>query len=591
MKVKSSKQTSLKKGHNTTEKVLKEISSGKYRDHYLIYNRKSTDESENQKNSISFQGTENARFAQRTLLPIAPVTLKNFCTDGIVSERHSGFKESDDLHVLDDGVVQYRIDRPKFQQIVQHLSRGHFKGIICLCWDRISRNKGDDTIIRKLMRKGVDVRFVYANYDDGSAGELHMDIDGMFSQHHSRVTSEKVRLTLKNSRAKGKCTYRAPIGYLNTGSMDHKPLDPERAPILKEMFELYSTGDWSLADLERYGNEQGLMTAPTRRRRTKEEILSDREVEIEKTSRPVSKNLISRILTNKFYTGRVIGVDGTYVQSTSHEALVSDELFNQVQNVLNQKQVSVHYTEKLDHPLRGVVRCGLCDRVYTPYEKKGILYFNSRCRAGCTNTPKNCNFDFIADKVRDLISTLHFTDDELAELDARASTDISLLEEKRAAAFQKLERKKKNIRDNLAYLRSNRLSLLKTGVYTPEGIVEEQQGLENRLESLQEEEQISDTAMQELIKEVTTLSELIKNVTTIYDSANPYEKEAIIKCIFSELKVSQGSLSYKAKKGFEAFEPRIGANCGLIAWLSELSANREHIRSNITALAEITNPE
>jgi hypothetical protein len=62
------------------------------------------------------------------------------------------------------------------------------------------------------MRKGIDVRFVYANYDKTSAGALHMDIDGMFAEHHSRVTSEKVRLTTWNLRERGVVTYKAPIG-------------------------------------------------------------------------------------------------------------------------------------------------------------------------------------------------------------------------------------------------------------------------------------------------------------------------------------------------------------------------------------------
>lgn len=46
----------------TEEAVLKEILSGKYRDCYLIYNRKSTDDTENQKNSIKYQKSENVRF-------------------------------------------------------------------------------------------------------------------------------------------------------------------------------------------------------------------------------------------------------------------------------------------------------------------------------------------------------------------------------------------------------------------------------------------------------------------------------------------------------------------------------------------------
>src|SRR5260221_2613734 len=106
------------------------------------------------------------------------------------------------------------------------LSHTYFKGVICLCWYRASRNKGDDTIIRKLMKAGVDIRFTLAQYDKTSAGELHMDIDGMFSEHHSRVTREKVTITFRNARARGLCTHRAPVGYLNPGGMEHKPFDP-----------------------------------------------------------------------------------------------------------------------------------------------------------------------------------------------------------------------------------------------------------------------------------------------------------------------------------------------------------------------------
>ena len=550
--------------------ILKDIVNGKYRDCYLVYNRKSTDEADNQKNSISYQRTENTDFAKRNKIKLAPVTLTGFCTNGVVSEKHSGFKEDDELYIS-NGMVQYRIDRPKFQQLLQHLSRGYFKGIVCLCWDRISRNKGDDTIIRKLMRNGIDVRFVYANYDKSSAGELHMDIDSMFSQHHSRVTSEKVTLSTKNSRQKGKCTYRAPIGYLNEGNIDHKPFDPVRAPIIKEMFELYATGDWSLADLARHAVAQGFTTVPMRRRRSKAEILADdsEEVEvIEKTSRPVTENHISRILTSRFYTGRTKGPDGIYIESTSHEALVSDEVFNQVQAKLNKKKVSVHYTEKLDHPLRGVVRCAHCERVYTPYTKKGILYFNARCLKGCTNTMKNCNFDYLAGEIKGLVESLYFTDNELAQLEARASTDISLLEEKRHKSLNVVERKKKKIRENMAYLRSNRLSLLQSGVYTPETFMDEEQKLETDLKQLKTDEEVSDVAMRELMKDVVTLSELLKNVVPVYDFANPHEKERIVKVIFSELFIAQDTLVYKVKKGFDAFDDRMSAICEEILTLA-----------------------
>src|SRR6266516_3800193 len=218
--------------NNDTAKFT-ELRTGKYYEHYLIYNRKSTDDTENQKNSIKYQKSENVRFAFREQLQVAPLTLEGFATDGIVSERHSGFKENIELTFGKNNTVQYRVDRPKFHQLVQMLSRGYFKGVIFLCWDRASRNKGDDTLLRKLMKAGVDIRFTLAQYDKTSAGELHMDIDGMFAEHHSRVTREKVTITMRNARARGLLTHKAPVGYLNPGSMERKPLDPERAPIVR----------------------------------------------------------------------------------------------------------------------------------------------------------------------------------------------------------------------------------------------------------------------------------------------------------------------------------------------------------------------
>ena len=260
----------MKAPSKTEEKIMKDIQNGRYRDYYLIYNRKSTDEPNNQKNSITYQRLENARFAQKQKFPIAQLSLKGFCSDGVISEKHSAFKEDSEITFSKDGQVQFSIDRPKFLQLAQLLSSRLFKGIVCLCWDRISRNKGDEVIIRKLMKVGVDFRFTYASYDDSSSGALHMDIDGMFAIHHSRVTSEKVKLTKKNLRAEGVCTFQAPIGYQNLGDMWDKPFDPVRAPMVKKLFEMYSTGEWSVADLARWANQQGLITVPRRRRSTKD---------------------------------------------------------------------------------------------------------------------------------------------------------------------------------------------------------------------------------------------------------------------------------------------------------------------------------
>lgn len=543
--------------------LLTAIERGHFRVFYLIYNRKSTDEPDNQKNSISYQQSQNLRFAQADHLPVARVTVPGLCSDGIISERHSGFKEDSVVSISAEGLVQYRIERPKFQRLIAFLSRGLFRGVIVLCWDRLSRNRGDDTVIRKLMKHGVDVRFVTTRYDKSSAGELHMDIDGMFAQHHSRVTSEKVTLTITHAREQGKCTNRAPIGYLNEGNMDWKPFDPVRAPIIRSLYELYATEQWSLADLARYANKQGLTTVPMRRKRTAEEKLaevSDDLPNLPKVSRPVTQNHMHRILTNPFYVGLIPTGGGGHAASTSHEPLVSQHLFHRVQQLLKTRRTSIHHADKLKYPLRGLIRCDRCRRVYTPYLKKGTVYFGARCAPGCGNSCRSFNLAFIMDQVGLLLGQLHYTDAQLAELDARSHSDHVLQRAKQHEQAAQRERERRKHGEDLAYLRSNKIQLLRGGAYTPEGLAAEERRLIDKLAALTAEP-ISDGVRTDAVGEATQLSELLKNVVPYYLFANSDEKEQIVRIVFSELSYSGNTLGYKAKLGFEALKPRFVADC------------------------------
>lgn len=559
--------------------------SGAYRDQYLIYNRKSTDEPNNQKNSLKYQREENLKFAGKADLSIASVSMEGFCSDGVIAERHSGYKEDNDIAVSNSGMVQYRIARPKFKQLMQVLSKGYFKGVICLCWDRMSRNKADDTIITKLMRSGVDVRFAYAQYDDTSAGALHMDIDGMFAAHHSRVTSEKVKLANRNMRDRGICTYRAPIGYLNIGKSTDKPFDPDRAPLVRQMFEQYAEDDMSLSDIARWANELGLTTPPMRRRRKAQEILAEHENEPipPKVCRPITKTLVQRTLTNPFYIGKVIGNDGVQVKSTSHKALVSEKLFYAVQERLGVKRTSVHYDQKIDLPFRGIVRCAQCGHVYTPYRQKGHVYLGARCAAGCLNSRKNCGLSNIERQIGDMLANLVLSDEELSELNARASTDIALLENKRHLKLEQLERKKRKVREDLRYLRENKLTLLKTGAFEAKNLVDEENSLNAKLFKLQDQEQTSDASMADMMKDIIRLSELLKSAHFCYISANSHNKERFVRLICSELLYSENTLKVRCKNGFKALESRLVTLGCPTEWLSELD-RLDEVRESIVAL-------
>jgi site-specific DNA recombinase len=220
--------------------------------------------------------------------------------------------------------------------------------------------------------------------------------------------------------------------------------------------------------------------------------------------------------------------------------------------------------------LRIAIRCAECGRVYTPYLKKGITYYSPKCRDGCKNPKKCFNFTYITEKVGELITNLCFTDDELAEIDARASTDIALLETERSSQFESSERRKRKIREDLAYLNSNRLMLLKTGAYTPERLVAEEATLNFELDTLKQEEDTSDLSIRETVREVVKLSELLKNAMSIYSFANPAEKDKIIRVIVSELALYENTLEYKCRKGFVDFQAGLLPRVNLMTGFSNL---------------------
>ncbi len=568
----------------TDTQLHEAIMRGDYADSYLVYSRKSTDDDDNQKNSLDFQKTEILKFARRQHLKIADVTLTNFCSAGVIAEKHSAFKDDEDFIFTEAGDIQYKIARPKFQRLAQYLNNGCFKGFICLSYDRLSRNKTDGNLVSKLLGQGIDIKFVYANYDDTSSGALHMDIDSMFAVHHSRVTSEKVKTATRNLREQGICTYKAPVGYLNLGDMHNKPIDPVRGPFVKELFEKYNTGEWTLHALERWATDVGFVMPLMRRRRTEDEILgdsSDEENQISKTERPVTYTNIHKILSNPFYKGYIIGPEGIgYIKSVSHEPLVSEELFDSVQQKLKKKKVSQHYETSLDLPYRKLVRCAACNRVYTPYEKKGATYYGSKCKADCENTKTSFNAAELEIAVGELISKLYFTPDELSEFEARVQTDLSLLESRRQRELTDLENKKKRLRADQKYLRENKLTLLKTGAYTPVGFMEEETTLTQQLRELMEKESTSEEAMHETMKDIVTLSELLENIGMYYEHANTAEREKITRIIFSELLMSENMLKYKLTVGMKPFKKRLVSVCDPtgnrtpISWMRTMCPSR-----------------
>ena len=515
---------------------------------FLLYTRRSTDEIGSQKNSLEYQEIECLQYAEKHNLQIAKDTEEGFMENGVIRERHSAFKSSN-LSFSDDGMVGYSIERPKFMRLIQLLQEGKYEGFVVLCWDRISRNEQSDLIVKELINKhGINMRFVQTEYDvKTSSGQLHMDIDGMFARHHSRVTSEKVRTTFKKLRNEQKCTYFAPIGYLDEGS-DNKTFDPERAPIIKRMFEQYATGEWSINDITKWANKQGLTTKPKRRRRSKEELLAGVEIE-EKSSLPVNKSTTQIILTNPFYIGKLKYKDE--VLEGKHPPLIDVETFNTVQRLLDDKCVTVKYMDKEFYTYRDLIRCS-CGRAYSPYRKKGHVYYSSKCQEGCVNAKKNLSEDIVVEGIQQILDEIYFTDEELADIEAGAKEGLKKVASKRNSEIEDLNQRKRRVLKDLDYLKENRITLLREAAMTPEEWRSESEKLISELTEIDKLLEVQSHSEREMLDFVVNFSELFRTAAELYREALNTEKRRLAHLVFTELIFKDGKVaSYKAKPEFE----------------------------------------
>ena len=136
-----------------------------------------------------------------------------------------------------------KVGRREFTRMLAALKKGKYAGVIFHKIDRSARNLKDWSAIQDLSEQGVDVRFSQEAVNLGSnEGRLTGDFLAVIASHYIRNLREEVKKGLRGRLKQGIYPLGAPIGYLNQGGGKPKTPDPERAPLVKEAFELYGTG-------------------------------------------------------------------------------------------------------------------------------------------------------------------------------------------------------------------------------------------------------------------------------------------------------------------------------------------------------------
>lgn len=261
--------------------------------------------------------------------------------------------------------------RAVFSEMLRLLKHGSANGVVIHKIDRGARNLKDWADLAELIDVGVEVHFANESLDlNTRGGRLSADIQAVVAADFIRNLREETKKGFYGRLKQGLYPIRAPIGYLDRGGGQVKAIDPSMGPFVREAFELYATGNFSLPKLVEEMHRRGL-----RNRR----------------GGPVSLNGISTMLNNTFYMGliRLKKSDETF--AGLHAPIISKHTFDIVQCVLEGK--TVPRTHRHEFPFSRMIRCSLCRQTVMAEVQKGHTYYRCHTKDCATKTMREERFE------------------------------------------------------------------------------------------------------------------------------------------------------------------------------------------------------
>ncbi len=279
-------------------------------------------------------------------------------------------------------------DRPVFSEMLKQLKKGRAHGVIMHKIDRSARNLKDWANLGDLIDNGIEMHFANESLDLRSrGGRLSADIQAVVAADYIRNLKEEALKGFYGRLKQGVYPMPAPVGYLDEGKGNPKSLDPIKAPLVRKVFELYSTGSYSIDRLLEMLPDLGL----TSRKNT-----------------AITRSALAGMLHNPFYMGLIhIKKTGETFRG-SHPPLISKSLFDRVQAVLEGK--AVQKVRSHDFLFRKLLQCKHCGHRLSGERQKGINYYRCHTKSCPTKCIKEDDIDL---ELQRILSRIQLTDDEM----------------------------------------------------------------------------------------------------------------------------------------------------------------------------------
>lgn len=244
--------------------------------------------------------------------------------------------------------------RPAFQAMQREISAGIIGKVIVYRLDRLSRSLKDLVLFIELLReKGVEFVSLTEKFDTSiPMGRAMLNIMGVFAQMEREVISQRIRDTKAMQIRDGMKLGMPPYGYiLKVGKHGEWEICKEEAEIVKKVFSMYASGNFSYKSLALYLNGQ-------KNRERLEKPGQSTWGNGEYSSYGWQPWTVRCILKNPTYAGIVR--EDISVDAKNFKPIISKKLFNQCSEIRNKRSAHhnsyCHSTTK-DYPLKGKIFC------------------------------------------------------------------------------------------------------------------------------------------------------------------------------------------------------------------------------------------
>ncbi len=286
-----------------------------------------------------------------------------------VSEQENFFVVKE---YVDDGWTGTNFDRPKFKEMIEDIEAGIIDTVITKDLSRLGRERLGVGHYTEIYFPEHNVRYIALldnidTYIDSGMNDM-APFKGVINDMYVRDISKKIRSSLTERRKAGNFLgVTAPYGYQkDPDNKFHLIINEKEAEVVKRVFRLYLEGN-GLTRIAQILTKDGVPVPGETR-----DIGKTRKTALYSSWKQTT---IRRILDNRVYLGELVQFkrrkinykskrritvpeEERYICKGTHEAIIDEEDFNTVQNILK-KNKSFKGT-KHDYLFKGLLYCAEC---------------------------------------------------------------------------------------------------------------------------------------------------------------------------------------------------------------------------------------